>query len=107
MLLAAVAGAAVASILISQTGEMSRRKQRKDAAGIVSEKAREDRRYRQHTGIVGDESEITEIITKPGSVVKTTPGYDSYGAPCVWLQLRNGAIYRSYDLENSKIVVGH
>lgn len=107
MLVAAVIGGAAASILISQSGEIARNKQRKVAKNAAAFSAMDDLRYRRHTGIVGDESEITEILNHPESVVSVTQGVDSQGAPCLWLRLRNGAIYRSYDFKNPKIIIGH
>lgn len=97
MLLAAVAGAAVASILINQTNEISERQRRRIVKDEIAASKAEDRRYRNHTGQYGDMSGIFEIVGNPNSIIKKEHGVDLYGSPCVWNTLTNGAKYRTYD----------
>lgn len=100
MLLAAVLGASAATVLIAQTNTQADKKKQNDAAAKVATVLAKNKQISFSTGPYGEESEITELAGKSGSgPVAVTKDRDLYGADCVWIHLRNGAQYRSYDLQ--------
>ena len=50
-------------------------------------------------GHIGDISEISGILKFPGMIVGSQIGQDLRGTPCRWLLMRNGAKYRTYDMD--------
>lgn len=104
MLVAAVLGVTGVSMLMNRQKEIELRSRRDQMEQEEAERRQNDARFTRHTGIYGDVSEITEILQQPGAVVRTTPGVDLAGSPFVWLHLQNGAIYRSYDTKNAKVL---
>lgn len=99
MLVAAVAGATIASIILDRTNHFSNREHKRVLKAEESAKIADARRYRNHTGIYGDISAVYEIVDDPNAVVNREESVDLYGSPCVWLTLQNGAKYRSYDMK--------
>lgn len=53
----------------------------------------------QLTGHYGDISDLSSMLKFPGMIVGIKIGQDLRGTPCRWLKMRNGAIYRVYDME--------
>ncbi len=49
------------------------------------------------TGMYGDVSEIGDILDKPEFIASVTYDVDLTGAPVKWIELTNGAVYKSYD----------
>jgi hypothetical protein len=105
MLLAAVIGGAAASMLFWHSGEQGRQKQILERSKEEAERAQNDRRFRRHTGVYGEASEIFDLLQDTKFVCKETPGgTDLQGAPFKWVHLHNGAIYRSYDVKNPQVL---
>ncbi len=52
------------------------------------------------TGRYGDVSEIFELLnTYPESVVAIKNDVDLTGVPCRWIVLRNGGVYKTYNMQ--------
>jgi len=53
-----------------------------------------------HTGRYGDVSEIMELLnTYPETVVGIKNDVDLTGVPCRWIVLRNGGVYKTYNMQ--------
>lgn len=50
-------------------------------------------------GRLGDHEQLARLLQFPGRVASVTKGQDLRGAPCRWIKLHNGAIYRTYDMD--------
>ncbi len=50
------------------------------------------------SGVYGDVKDISTIIGTPGMFVGSTADVDLMGVPCRWLIMRNGAAYKTYDM---------
>jgi hypothetical protein len=55
------------------------------------------------TGTYGDISTLSNLVHQPGYVVGERHDVDLTGVPCRWLIMRNGAVYRTYDLDTSYV----
>ena len=51
-----------------------------------------------HTGTYGNVSQIYHLLHQPGYVKAVHDDVDLQGVPCRWLELQNGAVYRTYDM---------
>lgn len=52
----------------------------------------------QYSGTYGDTADVSSLLGHPGFVIDEKIGQDLSGMPCRWLSLRNGAVYRTYDM---------
>ena len=50
------------------------------------------------TGVYGDIKDIGDIVAVPGMIVAATEDIDLQGVPCRWLQMRNGGVYKTYNM---------
>lgn len=56
-------------------------------------------RFEMSTGTYGDISQVSNLINKPGYVVGQRMDVDLTGVPCRWLIMRNGGVYKTYDMD--------
>lgn len=105
MLLAAVVAGSAGLILLAQHNSNQDRLEQLKNAPAAARASAEEKRLHNHTGIVGDISQVYPLLNEPGYVVHEEPGVDLAGLPFRWLHLSNGAIYRSYDTKNPRVFV--
>jgi catabolite regulation protein CreA len=66
---------------------------------VVSESTQTVAQRYGSSGVYGDISEIGDIIHQPGMIVAVIDDVDLSGVPCRWVKLRNGGIYRTYNMQ--------
>lgn len=50
------------------------------------------------TGTYGDVSQLANLLKIPGYIIGEKIDVDINGVPCRWLRMRNGAVYKTYDM---------
>lgn len=98
LLILVVAGSS--GLLLLNHYNEKKRKQSEVVKKLAKGSTKEHADLTLHTGAYGNLDQISSVLDQPGLITKIENDTDLRGAPIRWIHLRNGGVYKTYNMSN-------